>query len=62
MSNAVVFFFRLVVSCYMQLHVDEFAPFLGLSGDPAELAHQVKLWSNLLANPIGSLTIAPVRL
>mmetsp|Transcript_43561 Transcript_43561/g.68197 ORF Transcript_43561/g.68197 Transcript_43561/m.68197 type:complete len:129 (-) Transcript_43561:69-455(-) len=33
-SNALIFFLRLVCSCYIRQHPDDFAPFLGIEAGP----------------------------
>jgi len=43
LSNAVIFFCRLVCSCYIQQHPDLFAPFVGIdSQDPMVVARELK--------------------
>ena len=43
MSNSVVFFCRLMCSCYIQQNAEHFAPFIGLFDvSPAEMKKKIK--------------------
>lgn len=59
LSNAVIFFCRLVCSCYIQQHPQLFAPFVGIySEDPAVVQRQLKDYCLREVGPCGAPALA----